>query len=106
MAKYLLKLPWVKSVLSNQLCCQDQLEQFFGKQRQRGGTNDNPNINQFENNTSAIRVADSVVLAPSHGNCCRSQGNKHKRISPGDTSITDDENKPLPKRTRYSKKKM
>lgn len=35
MAKYLLKLLGVKSVLSNRLFCQYQLEQFFGKQRQR-----------------------------------------------------------------------
>ena len=105
MTKYLLKLPGVKSVLSNRLCCQDLLEQFFGKQRQRGGTNDNPNINQFLNNTSAIRVADSVVVAPSRGNCCRSQGKKRKHISPGDISVTN-ENEPLPKRTRCSKKNM
>ena len=99
MAKYLLQLPGVKSVLSNRLCCQDQLEQFFGKQRQRGGTNDNPNITQFENNTSAIRVADSVVLSSSHGNCQR----RTKRSKPGDISVSN-ENEPLPKRPRNRKK--
>ena len=99
MAKYLLELPGVKAVLSNRLCCQDQVKQFFGKQRQRGGTNDNPNISQFENNTSTIRIADSVIKSSSHENCNRSQ-----RSKPGDLLITSNENEPLPKRPRHNKK--
>ena len=99
MAKYLLEIPGVKALLSSRLCCQDLLEQFFGKQRQRGGTNDNPNICQFENNTSTIRVADSVILSSPHGNCHTS-----RRSKPGDIYITSDDNEPLPKRSRYSKK--
>ena len=41
MAQYLLQMPGVNSVLSNRLCCQDLLEQFFCKQRQQRATNDN-----------------------------------------------------------------
>ena len=42
MAQYLLQLPGVESALSNRLCCQDLLENFFSKQRQ--ATNNNPNV--------------------------------------------------------------
>jgi hypothetical protein len=100
MSRYLLKLPEVKSVLSNRLCCQDLLEQFFGKQRQQGGTNDNPTVRQFEYNTSALRVVNSVALAPVRGNCGRFKPKKR----PGDLSV-DQENTPLPKRSRNSAKK-
>ena len=41
--------------LSNNLC-QDPLENFFGCQRQRGGTSDNPTLHEFYNNTQALRV--------------------------------------------------
>ena len=41
--------------LSNNLC-QDPLENFFGCQRQRGGNSDNPTVQDFFNNTQALRV--------------------------------------------------
>jgi len=99
MAQYLLKLPGVKSILSNRLCCQDSLEQFFGKQRQQGGTNDNPNIQQFENNTSTLRIANSFTLASFHGNCSRSQQAK-KHECPSNISVGKLTDLPLPKRIR------
>ena len=41
--------------LSNNLC-QDPLEKFFGCQRQRGGTSDNPSVLEFCRNTQAVTV--------------------------------------------------
>ena len=99
MAQYLLQLPGVDSLLSNRLCCQDLLEQFFGKQRQRGATNDNPNVQQFECNTSAIQVASSIALAPVHGNC---RGTNSKK-RPGELHVASELELPLPKRPRYKK---
>ena len=97
MSRYLLHIPQVKSVLSNRLCCQDLQEQFFGKQCQQGGTNDNPNVRQFEYNTSALRVINSVALAPVHGNC----GRFKRKERPGDLAV-DKENTPIPKQPRNS----
>ena len=46
------------------LCCansacphlsQDPLEKFFGCQRMRGGTHDNPSVQEFCKNTQALR---------------------------------------------------
>lgn len=69
---YIFTLPEVTdyklAFLSNHLC-QDPLESFFGCQRQRGGTNENPSIAEFYNNTQAIRVIDSFCRAPVRGNC-------------------------------------
>jgi hypothetical protein len=80
--KFLFSLPEVKdkkdqklAFLSNNLC-QDPLEQFFGCQRQRGGTSDNPNVLEFCQNTQALRVIDSFCRAPVRGNCRKS--NRHK----------------------------
>ena len=73
--------------LSNKLC-QDPLENFFGCQRQRGGTSDNPTLHEFYNNTQALRVVDSFCRGPIKGNC---RGVKSTGISQFDSS-------PLPKR--------
>ena len=71
--KFMFSLPEVKdnnlAFLSNNIC-QDPLEQFFGCQRQRGGTSDNPNVIEFCHNTQALRVVDSFCRAPVRGNCC------------------------------------
>ena len=48
---------------------QDPLENFFGCQRQRGGTSDNPNVAEFYQNTQALRVVDSFCRGPVRGNC-------------------------------------
>lgn len=52
---YLFSLPGVKVFLTERLC-QDPLEKFFGNQRQRGGTHDNPTAQEFYSNTRALRV--------------------------------------------------
>ena len=54
--------------LSNNLC-QDPLELFFGCQRQRGGTSDNPNVLEFCQSSQALRVVDTFCRGPVRGNC-------------------------------------
>ena len=49
--------------LSNNLC-QDSLENFFGCQRQRGVTSENPTVQDFFNNTQALRVVNSMCRGP------------------------------------------
>ena len=61
------KIPGVKIFLSNRIC-QDPLENFFGQQRQRGNTNDNPNSTEFIKNTQALRVINTVCSTV-RGNC-------------------------------------
>lgn len=48
---------------------QDSLENYFGKQRARGGRNENPNMVQALENAAALRVQSSVALDPVRGNC-------------------------------------
>ena len=91
----------MNSLLSNRICCQDILEQFFGKQRQQRGTNDNPNVEQFEYNTFSIRVMSSVAFAPVHENTGRFLRGRR----PGDLAV-DKENTPLHKRPRLCAKEL
>lgn len=57
--EYLFTLPGVEYLLTAKLN-QDPLEKFFGLQRQRGAANEHPSANDFQGNTQAIRVIDSV----------------------------------------------
>ena len=52
LVRYIFKLPGVSAFLSRKLC-QDPVEKFFGCQRQRGGTNENPTVAEFCKNTQA-----------------------------------------------------
>ena len=90
--RYILRIPGVKFFLSEQLS-QDPLENFFGCQRQRCRTNENPNLHEFCKNTQALRVINSVYGTVSKGNC---RGNKQ-------VTDMDENNKPLPKRRRVRK---
>ena len=45
------------------------MENFFGCQRQRGRTGENPNVDQFCKNTQALRVINSVCAHVPRGNC-------------------------------------
>ena len=72
--------------------CQDPLESFFGKQRMKGGSNDNPNVATFLKNTSSLRVQGSLALKPMRGNCRRGKENNIQNIEVDET--------PLPKRKR------
>ena len=85
-------IPGVDVFLSERLC-QDPLESFFGCQRQRGGTSENPNVLEFCKNTQALRVINSVYGSIPRGNCRKSkQGPDMQK-----------ESMPLPKRKRYHK---
>ena len=75
-------------VLSERFC-QDPLESFFGKQRYKGGRNENPSVKEFLDNTVSLRVQGSSALEPLRGNCSR------KRNAP---MVIDSD--PLPKRKR------
>jgi len=90
---YLFSLSGVKVFLTERLC-QDPLEKFFGNQRQRGGTHDNPTAQEFYSNTRALRVVNSFCIGSVKGNC---------RGSREPVNI-EEENVPLMKRARASKK--
>lgn len=85
----LLAIPGVSYVLSERFC-QDSLESYFGKQRYRGGWNDNPSVKQYLDNAASLRVQSSAALEPFRGNCAA------KRIR-SDTVV---DNTPLAKRPR------
>ena len=65
MARFLLKLPGVKYLLSERFC-QDPLEEFFSQQRAQGRRNDNPTASEFKK-TMVSRA--STATDPLHGNC-------------------------------------
>jgi len=70
------------------------LENFFGCQRQRGRTSENPTVQEFCKNTQALRVINSVCGSVSKGNC---RGRKQ-------LIDLEKENKPLAKRQRHREK--
>jgi len=88
LVQYILKVSGAKFFLSERIS-QDPLENFFGMQRQRGRTGENPNVFQFCKNTQAIQIMNSVCGNVSKGNC---RGRKQ--------SIDMEDNAPLPKRRR------
>ena len=66
--EYVFTLPDV-SVFLSQRISQDPLDNFFGCQQQRGGTHDNPNVQEFQKNMQALRVVKSFAKGPERGNC-------------------------------------
>ena len=72
---------------------QDPLESYFGKQRARGGRNDNPSVRSFLHNEQAIRVHRSLAIG--HG------GNVRKRTQQWSDDVQD-LSRPLHKRPRRS----
>ena len=98
--KYIFTLPEVKDrkpclAFLSQTLCQDPLEGFFGCQRQRGATSDNPSVHEFLKNTAALRVVNSFCRTSATGNC---RGSKEKSNSK--SVLTEHELAPLPKRRR------
>ena len=93
LTEYVFKIPGVKFFLSERIS-QDPLENFFGCQRQRGRTGENPNVDQFCKNTQALRVINSVCAHVPRGNCR------------GRRNVIDikKESKALPKRRRQRSK--
>lgn len=72
LVRYIFSIPEIKekkiALLSWNLR-QDPLENYFGCQRQRGGTSDNPNAQEYAYNTQALRVVNSFCRGPVRGNC-------------------------------------
>ena len=95
LVEYVFTLPGVKVFLSERIC-QDPLEKFFGCQRQRGGTNENPNVKEFCQNTQALHIVNSFCKDIARGNC---------RGSKSSTLNIDKENLVLPKRQQVRAKK-
>ena len=91
--KFAFTIPGVTIMYSNKLC-QDCLENYFGQQRQRGGTNESPNASQCLKNAQALRVINSTC-GTIRGNCRGTKGAK---------SLMDAENTPLRRRTNANKK--
>ena len=89
---YIFTIPGVKSFLSERLS-QDPLEKFFGRQRQRGCRNENPNVKEFLVNNQALRIVDSIKIDTEKGN---TRGSNTENI----TVVSDG---PLPKRRIYAK---
>ena len=100
MVKLMFSLPEVKgcglAFLSMNIC-QDPIENFFGQQRQRGGTSDNPNVMEYYNNTQALRIVNSFCRAPVRGNCRGAAAKNSEKPVP---QLDDDCNEPLPKRKK------
>lgn len=67
LVEYVFTIPGVTVFLSNRIC-QDPLENFFGRQRQRGRVNENPSVAEFLQNTQALRVINTTC-ATVRGNC-------------------------------------
>ena len=82
MARFLLKEPGVKFLLSERFC-QDPVEAFFGHQRSKGGRNDNPTVKQFCDNTVSLRVQRSVALNPVCGHCRKRQTEREITVDSG-----------------------
>lgn len=63
----LLSIPGVNFVLTEKWN-QDALEQYFGKQRMRGGANENPTVLEYSYNTPKLITAGSKIVRDVAGN--------------------------------------
>ena len=95
MARFLLSQGEGLFLLSERFS-QDCLENYFGKQRARGGRNENLTMKQCLVNAAALRVQGSTVLDPVRGNCRRKH---HIEVD----EATEINCLPLPKRKRSTK---
>ena len=86
-----------KLFLLSERISQDPLENYFGKQRARGGRCDNPSLKECLQNAVAIRAQGSLELDRVRGNCRRKRQSEESN-KPGIDCT------PLPKRKRCSKK--
>jgi len=94
---YIFAIEGVTSFLSEKLS-QDPLEKFFGIQRQRGATNENPTAAEFMKNTQSLKVINSIWVKDLTGNC---RGCKRKAYDLESVELNDI-NKPLKKRKRHA----
>lgn len=67
MTKSLLEIDGVKYVLSEKFC-QDPLEEHFGRQRRKGGCNENPTYQEFQKNELILNVVRSELISDLRGN--------------------------------------
>ena len=67
MVPKLLAIPGVRCVLSDKLN-QDPLEEHFGRQRSRGGANDNPTLEDYGRNERKIQVMKTTMIKVVRGN--------------------------------------
>ena len=93
---YLFKIKGVTHFLSEKLS-QDPLEKFFGCQRQKGRSNENPTVGEFLKNTDSLRVINSINMREITGNC---RGTKRKCYDLETSNL----NAPLRKRKRRNSK--
>lgn len=85
LVKYLFSLQEVKEnnlIFLSMNLCQDPLENFFGCQRQRGGTSDNPDLTEFFANTQALRVVNGFCRPAIRGNCRGGTDNALQDVRP------------------------
>ena len=92
MTRYLLQLGKEKLSLLSERIAQNPLENYFGKQRARGGRCDNLTLQEAVQNAVSIRTQQSLELDRVQGNCRR------KRLIYDEPPEVD--NSPLPKRKR------
>lgn len=91
LVRYLFSLQGVKAFLSERIS-QDPLEKFFGRQRQRGGVHENPNVSQFLKGNQALRVINSINLDFTRGN---TRGSNCSSLPSGKENV-----RPLPRRRK------
>ena len=89
LVRYLFTIKGVNCFLSRKIC-QDPLEKFFGY--------NNPTVKEFQNNTQALCVVNSLCREVVKGNC---RGNKRQEHSNFDEENC---NKPLLKRRKSQAK--
>ena len=60
----------------SEVFCQDPLERYFSQQRHRGGSNDNPTVQQFRQNSQILMQQQQVRcelktmnVEPAHAEC-------------------------------------
>lgn len=87
----------VTSFLSEKLS-QDPLEKYFGIQRQRGATNENPTAAEFMKTSQNLKVIDSIWIKDLTGN---TRGCKRKVYDLESVELSDI-SKPLKKRKRHA----
>lgn len=97
MTRYLLKRhKGCELFLLSECVSQDSVENYFGKQRARGGRNDNPTLKQCLVNDGALRFQNSHALDPVRGNCLQKRHLYGDTVNVADMALSN----PLPKRPR------
>jgi len=84
-ASFLLQQPGVKFLYSSKFN-QDSVEAYYGRQRAKGGRNDNPTVQQFCDNAVSLRLQRSEMI-------------KALCLRDGTLEIDDT---PLPKRKKHN----